>query len=297
MHPAPSIIVFTTLSGLGFGLMAWLGTRRRRPRPPCALRPRARLGRPAREPAAPRPAAALPQGLQPVAELLAQPRGGPRHRHPRRLRPLRRALGLPGLRTRLLGVPAAALALATVVATAMIYAQIGACRAGARRSRRSSSCSSGWPAARSSPAAGCPWLLAALGVVQVAAWDHGDRRFGRSGITLATATGLGALGRLRCSSRRNGPNHLLREMVFVVGRRHAAEAPRSDSLLAVLLPLAGVFLPPRRPLPSPVRRLLHVSGAWSCAGSSSRRPSTWLDSTTEAPTPGPMTGEPRQPSP
>ena len=25
MHPAPSIIVFTTLSGLGFGLMAWLG--------------------------------------------------------------------------------------------------------------------------------------------------------------------------------------------------------------------------------------------------------------------------------
>ena len=25
MHPAPSIIAFTTLSGLGFGLMAWLG--------------------------------------------------------------------------------------------------------------------------------------------------------------------------------------------------------------------------------------------------------------------------------
>ena len=25
MHPAPSIIAFTTLSGLGFGLMFWLG--------------------------------------------------------------------------------------------------------------------------------------------------------------------------------------------------------------------------------------------------------------------------------
>ena len=25
MHPAPSIIAFTTLSGLGFGLMVWLG--------------------------------------------------------------------------------------------------------------------------------------------------------------------------------------------------------------------------------------------------------------------------------
>ena len=25
MHPAPSVIVFTTFSGLGFGLLAWLG--------------------------------------------------------------------------------------------------------------------------------------------------------------------------------------------------------------------------------------------------------------------------------
>ena len=25
MHPAPSVIVFTTLSGLGFGLLFWLG--------------------------------------------------------------------------------------------------------------------------------------------------------------------------------------------------------------------------------------------------------------------------------
>ena len=25
MHPAPSLILFTTLSGIGFGLLAWLG--------------------------------------------------------------------------------------------------------------------------------------------------------------------------------------------------------------------------------------------------------------------------------
>ena len=25
MHPAPSVIIFTTLSGLGFGLLVWLG--------------------------------------------------------------------------------------------------------------------------------------------------------------------------------------------------------------------------------------------------------------------------------
>ena len=25
MHPAPSVIIFTTLSGLGFGMLAWMG--------------------------------------------------------------------------------------------------------------------------------------------------------------------------------------------------------------------------------------------------------------------------------
>ena len=25
MHPAPSVIIFTTLSGIGFGMLAWLG--------------------------------------------------------------------------------------------------------------------------------------------------------------------------------------------------------------------------------------------------------------------------------
>ena len=28
MHPAPSVILFSSLSGMGFGLLAWLGIRR-----------------------------------------------------------------------------------------------------------------------------------------------------------------------------------------------------------------------------------------------------------------------------
>ena len=141
-----------------------------------------------------------------------------------------------GLRTRWLGVPAAALALATVFATAMIYAQLrsvprwrspltpvlfllfalagGALLAGA-----------------AVPAA---WLLAALGIAQLAAWPRGDGASPAAGTTLATATGLGALGRLRLlEPPHTGRNYLLREMVFVIGRGHALKLRAVGLLLAV----------------------------------------------------------------
>ena len=127
-----------------------------------------------------------------------------------------------GLRSRWLGLPAAALALATVFATAMIYAQIrsvprwhspmtpvlfllfalagGALLAGA--------------AAR-------PWLLAALGIAQLAAWRHGDAASPppapRSPPPPASARSAGCA----CSAAAHRPELPLREMVFVIGRRHA----------------------------------------------------------------------------
>jgi DMSO reductase anchor subunit len=170
---------------------------------------------------------------------------------------------LAGLRTRWLGVPAAALALATVVATAMIYAQMksvprwrspvtpvlfllfalagGALLAGAAR-----------------PA---PWLRAGLGLAQGAAWIHGDRRLAGSGTTLATATGLGAFGRLRLlEPPHTGRNYLLREMVHVVGRRHAVKLRLAGLVLAVLLPLALVLLQPSPPVVA-LAAIAHVLGA------------------------------------
>ena len=127
MHPAASIIAFTTLSGLGFGLMAWLAVGAGPTLPPFL-------------------AAALAFGL-PAAGLLAsllhlgQPRRFLKAFSQWRTSWLSREAVLAvatlaaftlfaalwvlaGIRTPLLGLPAAALALATVAATAMIYAQM-----------------------------------------------------------------------------------------------------------------------------------------------------------------------------
>ena len=170
---------------------------------------------------------------------------------------------LAGIRTRLLGIPAAALALTTVFATAMIYAQMrslprwrspltpllfllfalagGALLAGATRQ--------------------APWLLGALGVVQLAAWAHGDGRFRRTGTTLATATGLGALGRLRLlEPPHSGANYLLREMVFVIARDHALKLRLAGIVLAVLLPLL-LLVVASAPATVAMAAVLHVGGA------------------------------------
>lgn len=251
MHPAPSIIAFTTLSGLGFGLMAWLGLGPWlgpgaeadglwRVVALCALAP-----------------ALAGAGLLASLLHLGQPRRFLKAFSQWRSSWLSReavlslatfaAFGLfaavwvfAGVRTPWLGIPAAVLALATVLATSMIYAQLrsvprwhspltpalfllaalagGALLAGEAR-----------------PA---PWLLAALGVVQLAAWlkaPHGAS-------SLASATGLGALGRLRLlAPPHTNRNYLLREMVYVIGRRHAVTLRGIGGLLAVVLPL-GLLL-------------------------------------------------------
>jgi DMSO reductase anchor subunit len=82
------------------------------------------------------------------------------------------------------------------------------------------------------------WLLAALGLAQLADWITGDRRFAGAGTTLATGTGLGALGRLRMlEPPHTGPNYLMREMVYVVARTHAGRLRLIGLALATMLPL------------------------------------------------------------
>jgi DMSO reductase anchor subunit len=240
MHPAPSIIVFTTLSGLGFGLMAWLGATLEGTVLQAAL------------------ALALASaGLLASLLHLGQPTRFLKAFSQWRSSWLSReavlavaTLGLftlfalawvAGFRTRLLGGPGALLALATIGATAMIYAQM---RSVPRwRSAVTPVLFLLFGLAGGGLLAGDrgPWLLGALGLAQVAAWLHGDRRFARAGTSLETATGIGALGRPRLlAPPHTGPNYLLREMVFVVGRDHAVKLRVIGLLFAVVLPLALV---------------------------------------------------------
>ncbi|MFT3973689.1 MAG: dimethyl sulfoxide reductase anchor subunit [Amaricoccus sp.] len=249
MHPAASIIAFTTLSGLGFGLIAWLGVGAAPDAGPLRALVLSGLA-----------IGLVSSGL--VASLLhlGQPTRFLKAFSQWRSSWLSReavlalatlavfalyaALWLAGLRLLPLGVAASCLALATVGATSMIYAQM---RSVPRwRSPLTpalfllAALAGGALLADARDAA--PWLLGGLGVAQLAAWGWGDRALARSGTTLATATGLGPLGRPRLlEPPHTGENYLLREMVHVVGRRHAPKLRLIGFTLAVLLPLALIL--------------------------------------------------------
>jgi len=269
MHPAPSIIAFTTLSGLGFGLMVSLGF---------GAGPDGGLAALLLLALAPGLACA---GLLASVLHLGQPLRFLKAFSQGRTSWLSReavlavvtlaAFGLfaavwvfSGVRSPLLGVAASLLALATVAATSMIYAQM---RSVPRwRSPLTAALFLLFALAGGAllaPAPGAaPWLLGALGLVQVAAFVDGDRRLADSGTSIATATGLGPLGRLRLlEPPHTGRNYLLREMVYVVGRRHAGILRVAGLALAVLVPMAIVLLSPAGQIATSVAAASHAGGS------------------------------------
>lgn len=75
-----------------------------------------------------------------------------------------------------------------------------------------------------------PLLLICM-AAQAAVWIYGDGRFAASGTNIASATQLGHLGEVRLfEAPHTGSNYLLKEMVHVIGRKHAVKL-RSLSLL------------------------------------------------------------------
>ncbi|MEM9341999.1 MAG: DmsC/YnfH family molybdoenzyme membrane anchor subunit [Pseudomonadota bacterium] len=252
MHPARSIILFTTLSGLGFGLLACLGLGL----PPVTgwtafaffaiayalasgglIASTFHLGHPER---------ALKAFTQWRSSWLSREGW---------LACITLALGAVyafpivfyGTRFALLGWLVAVCAVATVLATSMIYAQL-------KTVPRWHHWSTPllfflYAAAGGLLLAGqisvAPILLAAAGAVQIVAWVIGDGRFAGSGSTLGTATGLGDRGTVRAfEPPHTGPNYLTKEMVHVVARKHAARLRVIGIVLASGLPaLALVALP------------------------------------------------------
>lgn len=234
MHPAPSLIVFTTLSGAGFGLLVWLGLWGG----PLGLFVLAY--------------ALCGLGLASSALHLGHPERAWRAFAQWRSSWLSReawaalltlgvmapvALGLaPGL-----GWLGAALGLGTILATAMIYASL---RSVPRWHSRlvpvlfAALGLAGGALAAAPPALAAVLVSLAAGV-QIAYWRQGDAALVASGTTLATATGLA--GDLRAfAPPHTGSNYLLREMVCVIGRKHARKLRRIALalLIAPLVPLA-----------------------------------------------------------
>lgn len=86
---------------------------------------------------------------------------------------------------------------------------------------------------------------AALGGLLAYGWHVGDRAFARAGVDLASATGLSDLGAPQVFEQpHTGGNYLMREMIFTVARRHVRILRRLALIGACLLPaLAALFLP------------------------------------------------------
>ncbi|WP_103333023.1 dimethyl sulfoxide reductase anchor subunit family protein [Pseudotabrizicola formosa] len=170
-------------------------------------------------------------------------------------------LGLP----RVFGWPGAVLAVATLAATGMIYAQIRAVPRWHHWTVPALFLAFG-------AAGGCllaglrlPSLLAllVLGGMMALHWRVGDGAFARAGSTLGTATGLGGLGQLSVfEPAHTAGSYLLHEMIFVVGRRHVPRLRALALILGVALPFLCLLLLPGRYGPYAAVPL-HMMGAFA----------------------------------
>jgi len=268
MHPAPSVIVFTTLSGAGFGLLAWLG-----------------LGLPDVTGTAAFAMyflgyALAVGGLGASALHLGNPKNAPKAFSQWRSSWLSREAvlavaallavapyaigriflgGAPGW----LGVIGAALCLVTVFSTSMIYTQL---KTVPRWNQPLTPVLFlGYAIGGGALLVGQPMIAAALlaivALLQVAAWATGDGAFARSGTTLGTATGLGRIGTPRqLEPPHSGSNYLLDEMGYRVGRKHAAKLRVIGAGLAFALPLLIVLAAPAQPVWIALAALSHLTG-------------------------------------
>jgi DMSO reductase anchor subunit len=244
MHPAPSVILFTALSGLGFGLFFWLGLGIPNVTGVTAfvfffvayglsvsglLASTFHLGNPQRALLAFtqwRTSWLSREGIVSVATLLI-------------MAPFAIGRIFYDVDLAILGWIGAMLSLVTVYCTAMIYGQLKTVprwnTAATPMLMLAFSVSGGALLAGQTDAAGLAFL--ALTAMQIFAWRRGDRRFAEEGSTIETATGLGPRGKVRLlESPHSGSNYLLKEMVHIVGRKHATRLRGISVLCVGLIP-------------------------------------------------------------
>ena len=268
MHPAPSVILFSSLSGLGFGLLAWLGLGLPAVTGWVAfvffalayllavgglIASMFHLGHPERALKAFtqwRSSWLSREAWASVAALLVMALYG---------------AGLVFFDARWwpLGVVGAALSLLTVLTTSMIYTQM----------KTVPRWYSFWTplnfltlsvAGGALLAGQVTWamlLIAVAGAVQIATWWRGDRALAESGTDMDSATRLGNIGAVRAfEPPHTGSNYLLREFVYELGRKHAAKLRIIAIILMVLLPLMLLLSPFFHHLAAAVAVLSHAAG-------------------------------------
>ena len=250
MHPAPSVIIFTTFSGIGFGLLFWLGLGAIQPSGWSAfiwfaiayamavgglLASTFHLGHPERAIKAFsqwRSSWLSREGVCAVVTLVVMGIY---------------ALGaLFGTHMGLIGFIGALGALATVFTTSMIYAQLKTVPRWEHWTTPALflNLSVGGGALF----AGQVWiaivLLAVAAALQYYAWTTGDLRLEDSGSNIETATGLGTIGDVRAfEPPHTGTNYLMREFIHVVGRKHSEKLRMISLGFGFVLPVLLLLLP------------------------------------------------------
>lgn len=288
MHPANSVILFTTLSGLGFGMMVWLGLG---------------LG-PSGETAGPITAfiALCFAGIGLVSSTfhLGNPQRALKAFSQWRSSWLSRegcvsvvlmtlffvftVLWWMGDRSMLLGIVCAALAILAIVCTAMIYGQLktvprwsntwtvpmflGFAGAGGALATSAAAAMAGEAINVSIGMA----LLAFSALIYIYRRSTQAMTLAAAGHSPESATQLGKIGKVRLlESPHSSPNYLMKEMVFHVGRKHADKLALFATILGLFAPLflfimfreaRGFGLPAGLQVPGLLLALiLHFSGA------------------------------------
>ncbi|MFG5380542.1 dimethyl sulfoxide reductase anchor subunit family protein [Yoonia sp. R2-816] len=251
MHPAASVIIFNTFSGLGFGLLFWLGMGVLVPTGWGAfiwftiaylfavgglIASTFHLGHPERAIKAFsqwKTSWLSREGVCAVFALIVMAIYGA-------------GLVFAGTRLGLVGIIGGLASLGVVFTTSMIYAQMKT----VPRWRHWTTpamyllLSLGGGALLAGQVRIAAVLLIIGGILQLFAWGTGDRRFAEAGTTMATATGLGHIGKVRAfEPPHTGTNYLMREFIHVVGRKHADQLRIITIGLAFVLPVVLLLLP------------------------------------------------------
>lgn len=104
-------------------------------------------------------------------------------------------------------------------------------------------------------------LMAILAIVQVLAWRNGDGRFAQAGSSIETATGLGRIGKVRLlEGPHSGTNYLLKEMAYQVARKHAEKLRLIGLSVGLVLPVLLIWTMPSNHMIGLFVILLHLIG-------------------------------------
>ncbi|OUS04447.1 dibenzothiophene desulfurase [Rhodobacterales bacterium 52_120_T64] len=271
MHPAPSVIIFTALSGLGFGMMVFLG-----------------LGFLDVSGWVAFVFVAVAYALSGGGLLSSLFHLGHPERFVKALRQWRSSwLSREGIlsivtmavfgiyavmwiftdvRNPALGSLAAALAVVTIYSTSMIYAQMKSVP------RWHSPMTSvlyllygfAGGALLTAQVTLAGWLMLALAVVQVVTWVQGDGAFAKTGSDMGTATGLGFLGKVRLLEKpHSGTNYLMSEMIHVIGRKHIMKLRIIALTLGSLIPAVLLLALPSGHVLGLVVIMIHLVGLFA----------------------------------